>query len=267
MLDWWNAVSLNLVDFLFGWLLVLPRQVAVVAIALITAALFVIIRKWTTNQDRLGRAAADLGRLQELRRQAKLVRDADALARIRATKTQISLIKMKAEGRPLLALMLPLLLLGAWSFQRLEFRPPAAGETIDVIASLPVSAEHDLVHLVPQPGLHAVNGWVQEALVAENDRPAATATWRLQGDAAAEPYPLLIRWKDRTLEHELLVGQHWYSPPRGKPDDDVEIAVGLRETRLLGIPGLGEWLPAWLAGYFLLTVVFALSLKRGLGIY
>ena len=265
MLDWWNDFSLNLFDFLLGWLLALPRQVGVVAIGLATAALVVIIRKWTTNQDRLRRAVADLQRLKELRRDARDAQDKDALSRLARTKGQIGILKVKAEGWPLLAILLPVTLLATWAFQRVAFQPPPSGEPIEVVALLPVSAENDVVHLVPQAGLKAVNGWVQAARVANDDK--STATWQLQADTAAEPYPLVIRWKADTLEHELLVGQRSYSTPRVQRGDEVEIAIDMRETRLLGIPGLGPWLPAWIVGYLLVTIPAVPLLKRLLKIY
>jgi uncharacterized membrane protein (DUF106 family) len=288
MLDWWNDFSLNLFDFLLGWLLALPRQVAVVAIGLATAALVVIVRKWTTNQDRLGRAAADVRRLKELRRDARDARDKDALARLARTKGQIGILKMKSEGWPLLTILLPVALLATWAFQRIAFHPTAANEKIDVIAYLPSrSAEGDILHLVPQPGLHAIGGWVQEVTPVENElsmwdrcwafvtfrqavapEPDAQAVWQLQGEAADEPYSLVFRWKDQTLTRELRVGQSIYSPAFDEQaDESFKAEMRLRETRLLGIPGLGAWLPAWFVGYLLITIPAVPLLKRVLKIY
>ena len=71
MLDLWNILSVRLFDVLLGWLLLLPRSIAVLAVGLTTAALLTLIRRWTTNQDRLRRASADMRRLKELKRAAK----------------------------------------------------------------------------------------------------------------------------------------------------------------------------------------------------
>src|SRR5262249_38510404 len=107
MLDIWNLLGVRLLDVLLGWLLLLPRSVAVVVVALATAALLTLIRKWTTNQDRLRRAAADMRRLKELKHAATQVHDKDALARLKITKGRISVLKLKAEGWPVLAVLLP----------------------------------------------------------------------------------------------------------------------------------------------------------------
>ena len=140
---------------------------------------------------------------------------------------------------------------------------------------------------MPQPGLRALNGWVQAARVVENPpsfwdrcwtlitfREASPpesdvqAIWQLQGAAADEPYALVFRWKDQTLERELRVGQNIYSPAFDvRPDETLKAEIRLRETRLLGIPGLGPWLPAWIVGYLLVTIPCVPLLKRGLRIY
>lgn len=293
MLDVWNLLSVQLFDVLLGWLLLLPRSFAVLVVALVTAGLLTLIRTWTTNQDRLRRAAADMRRLKELHVAAKQAHDSEALARLKLTKGRISLLKLKAEGWPLLAIIIPLALLATWAFERLEFHPPRANEEIQVVAHLrsgrdpALTAKDDLVHLVPQPGLRAKNGWVQSVHIEteppsrwdrfwakitfsqlKDPEPDVFAIWQLDGDARSDPYPLIFRWNERTIERELRIGQSQYSPAREqRPDEPVITEVRLREVRLFGIPGLGPWLPAWLVGYLLVTIPFVFVLKRVLGIY
>ena len=98
--------------------------------------------------------------------------------------------------------------------------------------------------------------------------PDTIAIWQLQADGSEEPYPIILRWRDRTYERELRVGENLYSPAVEMRDDGkVIIAVAQREVRLFGIPGLGPWLPGWIVGYLLVTVPFVFLLKRVLGIY
>lgn len=287
MLEVWNLLSVGLFDVLLGWLLEFPRWIGLLVVGLMTAVLLTLIRKWTTNQDRLRRAAADLRRLKELRRAAKDARDVDAVERCNVTKAQISWLKLKAEGWPLLAVLLPVALLATWAFERLAYYPPRDDETIEVVAYLPRSAQDDLMHLVPQPRLRSANGWVQPVRRITNeptrwDRIWATATfsqaatpeaddvaiWRLQADAAREPYPLVFRWKEHTFERELRVGQRIYSPVVTVDTvEPITTEVRLRETRLFGIPGLGAWLPAWLVGYLVVTIPVVFALKKVLAIY
>jgi uncharacterized membrane protein (DUF106 family) len=285
MLDWWNNLSLALFDGLLGWLLDVPRQVALFGVAILTATLLTTVRWWTTDQDRLRRAAEDLRRLKQLRREARQGGDHDTLARCQATKARIGLIKLRAEGKPLLVVLLPIALLATWAFYRLEFHPPQPGETVELIAYLPVSAKDDLLHLVPQPGLRSGNGWVQ-ALFLQAPAPSwwerwrarltsqeiklpapdAVAVWKLEGDA--DTHPLLLRYKDRTIECELPVGGRFYAPAWGlHPDDNIITEIRQREVRLFGLPGLGAWLPAWLVGYLVVTIPLVFLLKRVLKVY
>lgn len=298
MLELWNLVSVGLFDVLLGWLLELPRWIGLVAVGLATAALLTLIRKWTTDQERLARAAADLRRLKELRRAAKVAKDADAVERHKAVQGQIMWIKLKAEGRPLVAVMLPVALLATWAFERLAYYPPREDETIEVVAYFVVgewndparSAENDVVHLVPPAGLRVRNGWVQPVRTRNNeptiwDRwralmrisdvrqpdPDIIAIWQLQGEAREQPYPLVFRWNEHSFQRDLLVGQRRYSPVATMCEvkDSVKVIteVRLREVRLFGVPGLGAWLPAWLVGYLMVSILFMLALKKVLRIF
>jgi hypothetical protein len=289
MFDWWNDLSLTLFDALLGWLLDVPRQVALVGVAILTATLLTTIRWWTTDQDRLRRAAEDLRRLKQLCREARRGGDKDALARCQATRSRIGLIKLRAEGKPLLFVLLPIALLATWAFYRLEFQPPQPGETVEVVAYLPISAKGDLIHLVPQRGLRSVNGWVQPIFLQapapsfwervwqrfrarftreeiKLPAPDAVALWTVEADADA--HPVVLRYKDKTLKRELLVGGRFYAPAWDvSAAENIVTEIRQREVRLLGLPGLGAWLPAWLVGYLVLTIPLVYLLKRVLKVY
>ena len=287
MLETWNLLSVGLFDVLLGWMLSFPRWLGLLVVALATAAILTLIRKWTTNQDRLGRAAADLSRLKELRRAAAGAGEVEAVRRCNVTKGQVSWIKLKAEGWPLLAVLLPVALLATWAFERLAYEPPRGGETVEVVAYLPRSAQDDLVHLVPQLGLRTANGWVQPVRSVANEptrwdhfwavvtfRDASppeadiVAIWQLQADARAEAYPLVFRWKEHTFASALRVGQRTYSPVvTADANEPIITEIRLREVRLFGIPGLGAWLPGWIVGYLLVTIPAVFVLKKVLRIY
>jgi hypothetical protein len=285
MFDWWNHLSLTIGDALLGWLLIVPRELTLIGVAVVTASLLTISRWWTTDQNRLRRAAEDLRQLKRLRREARRRGDRGTVARCQAVKARINLIKLRAEGKPLLAVIVPLALLATWAFYRLEFHPPRPGETVEVVAYLPISAEGDLIHLVPRPGLKAETGWVQPFYKVtppaspwerswawitrqpvQPPPPDAVAVWRLSG--AANRYPLIFRYRDKTLQRELFVGYRIYAPAWDVRDGEPLITeIRQREVRLFGLPGLGAWLPAWLVGYLVLTIPFVFLLKRLLMVY
>jgi hypothetical protein len=228
---------MNALDFLFGWLLRLPPDAALIAVAVLSGTVLTLVRKWTTDQDLLKRAAADNRRLAELMRDAKRVRDKEALARHRATKARVGLIKFKAEGKPLLISLVPIALIAMWAFQNLQFVPPRPGEVVEVVASAPLSAAGEIVHLVPEPGLEAPEGWVR---ALGPDGGAARATWRVKGDRVLKAEGLTVRGRD------------------------CEVALRLKELKLFGVvPGIPALhLPAWMVGYLLIVLLFVPLFKK-----
>jgi hypothetical protein len=137
-----------------------------------------------------------------------------------------------------------------------------------------------VIHLVPQPGLKAESGWVQTFYAetppasawarlwawitrqpVEPLPPDAVAVWRLHGEA--NRYPLIFRYRDKSLQRELLVGYRIYAPAWDVRDAEPLITeIRQREVRLFGLPGLGPWLPPWLVGYLVLTIPFVFLLKK-----
>ncbi|MCS7045686.1 MAG: hypothetical protein NZO58_04955 [Gemmataceae bacterium] len=289
-----NDLILAVFDFALGWLLWLPRWAAVVAVGVLTAAVMTLARVAATNQDRLRRAAADQRRLKLLLRQARAAKDVDWLGRLKTTQSQVQWLKLKAELGPLLVVLVPIALLATWAYQRLGYYPPRGDEVLQFKAYLPLSADEDVIHLVPQPGVHAVNGWVQSVRrqtpevtrwdrfwatvtfrTAEETPTDAEAIWHLQVAPRPEPYRLCVRWREYTFVHELLVGQSRYLPPLSVSADAGEIRPGvpimtevlLRPVTLLGIPGIDPWLPGWLVGYLVVTLPLVPALRRLLGVY
>ena len=79
----------NALDYVLGWLLLLPRDLTMLLLALGTTVLMTLARKWLTNQDLLGRCQADLNRLKELIQTARRAGDREAVQRLRTTQTTI----------------------------------------------------------------------------------------------------------------------------------------------------------------------------------
>jgi uncharacterized membrane protein (DUF106 family) len=284
MLDLWNTVSLQIFDPVLGWILRLPSVLTLALLALFTSGFMVLLRPLLTNQDRLRRVAEDRDRVKVLNRDAKKSRDRPALERHRTTGTMLSMRALMAEGLPLLVALLPIALLATWAMSRVEFHPPTAGEEIEVTAFANLAAEGEIMHMVPQPGVEAVNGWVQPITLRANhpswwDRllvtvhlaeakmpePDAVAVWKVKGEARAEPYVLLIRFREQTIKRDLLIGQPIYSPH--VQEETLTTQIAMQPVTLLGLPGLGEYLPAWLVGYLVIVIPLVFVLKWLLKIY
>ncbi len=274
MLALLNDAIMWLADPLLGWLLWLPSDLALVVVALATGAILCFVRLITTNQDLLRRCAQDKRRLKQLLRHARRRKDKAALKRLRKTRSMVTMLALRAEAWPLLVALVPIALLGTWCFQRLAFVPPQAGETIEVAAYF-LPAAGRLAHLVPQPGLEAENGWVQQiAAVADpaEGPPYGLATWRLRAEPRPVPYQLQIRCQAHTWTKQLLVGQPRYAPPVEFYIDQPPLVcceLKMRPVKLFGlVPGIAALaLPPWLVGYLVLAVPAALVLRRLTGTY
>jgi len=280
MLDALTRLIMAVADPAFGWILGLPKDVALFIVGIGTAAILTVVRLFTTEQGVLRRCHSDKKRLNVLIKEAKARKDKEAAARHRATKHLVAMKALKYEGKPLLASIIPIALVGTWCFLRLDYVPPEAGETIQVVAYFPVSASGGIAYLVPQENIQAETGWVQEIRSQELTQkqkdqgvvPDGEAVWRLRAAAGPESYDLQIRFKNGTYHQKLLVGQRTYESPMtvyGNNDPIICTQVMMKQVKLFGVlPGI-PWLlmPPWLVAYFVIAVPFVSILKRVLHIY
>jgi uncharacterized membrane protein (DUF106 family) len=257
-----NHFILGVMDPVLGWLLVLPRDAAIVLVAVSTALVLVLARKLSTDQDLLRRCAADRKRLRELRRAARRAGDRAALARLGVTQGQVAIQAFAQEWKPMLLSLVPIALLAAWCWQRLEYLPPKAGEPVSFTAAFPISAAGQVAHLVPAEGLQAPQGWIR-ALTVDTNTATARATWTLTGTRG--PHSVTLRCDHHTFTHPLLLGEREYQvrllahDPQG-----IRTAFLLQPARLFGIvpglPALG--LAPWLVAYLLVALAAYPGAKR-----
>lgn len=275
MLTALNDIILTIADPLLGWLLRLPTDVTLIIVSVATAIVLTLARPFTTNQDLLRRCQHDKKRLRQLTKEAKRNKDKEAVRRYKSSLAAVMMKTLKSEGRPLLLAIVPVAILAVWCFVRLEFHPPKANETIPVHVYFPISSAESLVHIVPQDGVTAEDGWVKE-IVAVTDPaegpPHGMATWHLHAEADPEPYVLEIRYKKEAYTKQLLVGQRTYAPAiefysEGAPVLCSEIQM--KQVKLFGVvPGIPSLaLAPWLVAYFLIAIPFVPLIKRVTGVY
>lgn len=262
-------------DLLFGWTLLLPPVMPVAVLGILTSAVMLMVRRWTTDQDLLGRAHADKRRLKVLMREAKTAQDKAAMKRLRATNGEIALKLMGAEVKPALAAVLPLVLLGTWGWYRLGYVPPREDEPVSIELSLPVSAAGSIAFLVPQEGILPENRhYVARVEEVGGETPAAVARWTVRGKAATKPYTLVLNHGQRRFEHDLLIGQRTYAtelvfhePGRLLPQSYARMRVpqiaGLVEgPHPDGWNGYGALFRGWVITYLLVVVPLYFAVKR-----
>ncbi|NQU21647.1 MAG: DUF106 domain-containing protein [Candidatus Nealsonbacteria bacterium] len=274
MTDMLLRATLAVGDLLFGWALFIPPVLTVAVLGILTSGLMLAVRRWTTDQDLLGRADADKRRLKVLMREAKAVKDKAAVKRLRTTNGEIALKLMGAEVKPSLLAILPLVLIGTWGWYRLGYVPPQEDEPVLVELSLPASAAGSVAFLVPQEGIRVKNGYVTHVEEVEGRIPAAVAKWTVCGKAAAEPFTLVLNHGKSRFEHDLLIGQRTYAtdivlhePGRLLPQSYVRMRVpkiaGLVEgPQLDDWGGYGALLPSWVVTYLLVVIPFYFGTKR-----
>jgi uncharacterized membrane protein (DUF106 family) len=203
MLELLNNICLFITDPLLNWLLGLPADVAIVIVALATAAIITFARKWTTNQDWLRRADGDCLRQKQLAKEAKRRGDKEAVRRHTLNSGLVRMRGLKFEGKPLLLAILPVALLATWCFNRLGYHPPLGNAPVEIKMYFPRTAMDSLAHLVPQDGIEAQNGWVQK--IGEDVNPVPVTPWD-RGLAA------LGRWYTAGMEFIIAKVFHAASP-------------------------------------------------------
>ena len=285
-----NNLIVSAMDWLLGWLLYLPRDGRLVAVAVLTSLILVVARKLMTDQDWLRRAHADRRTLKRLTRQARKAGDKEARLRYRQSMTLLHLRSMKHEGKTLLAAVIPVALLATWCFARIDYLPAEPGQTIEVRAYFPAFAIGRVTHLVPQEGITCADGWVRQIEKDQVPAPAGAwdrfnaaltparphgaegvATWRIQAEPSPRPYVLKVRDGGKTYEKELIVDGRHYAPVVAFFDDEPvrSIETVLPRTRLFGVVGAIDvlYLPPWLVAYLLIAIPFVSILKRVLRVY
>lgn len=288
-----NQIMLRITDFFLGWMLYLPKDVALGIVSVVTAILMTVVRPFTTDQDLLGRCKNDKKKLKGFMREARKARDKEALVRYRATDAQIGLKAMRSEGKPLLVVLIPVLLLAVWAFARLGFEAPQPGEPVIVRTYFPASAIDGVAYVVPAPGVTAKTGWVQRITLDPNmapgGKPNGWATWELAVTTSdAAPHELQLRYQGKTYPFQLLVDGRQYSPVLQTYDDpavqgvqlDLKTYKPFGVLPVLEVPGkdyymktaLLSWLSwlrldAWLVGYVVIAVPFVFILRWALNIH
>lgn len=260
---------LSAMDLILGWLLYLPRDLALLVFALGTALLMTLVRRFVTNQDLLHRCASDLRKLNVLKRKARSNRDHETLGRLRSTAAMIKGMQLSADMRVLSVVLIPVAILAIWASERLDYFPPRVGDTLVIRASYPISSVDRVTHLVPIPQLTMSSNAITLVSATSDSPPNGEATWRIQPTSAGK-YSLTIRHLGESVEHPFRVGETIYDPPTIQhPGHRLwQTELLLQRYHPLGWSLGTAWhgLPPWMMGYLILTLILVPMLKRGLNI-
>ncbi|MFO7899304.1 MAG: EMC3/TMCO1 family protein [Planctomycetota bacterium] len=288
----------TVMDVPLGWLAAIPRDLAMVIVAVGTSMILTLARKWTTDQDRLRRAKHDLKRLKQLKREAKRAKDKDAVKRVQTTIGMINVMKMKAEGKPLLVSIIPIAVLAIWCFGRLDYYPAEVGDEVAVKAWYPLSSisgegKFSYSYLVPPPeetGIEMASSPIQEVVEDPEKNEAGETTngyaeWTIRPTEEVESVDLVLRHEGQTATHPFSAGGWYYEPPLQLHENPkIEASqVDLTQYKFLGIvPGIGigrKWyflfmsfdepyfLAPWIVAYLIIVIPFVPILRSVMKVY
>lgn len=276
----------RLLDYPLGWTLALPREGAIAIVALLTSLLLTLVRKFTTNQDRMRRCKLDLARLKVLLREHKRAGDKAAVARTRATSTTVRMIQMRAEGLGLLVSLVPIAALALWAVERLDYLPLRSGEEVTITAHFSPTAIDSVTHLVPAEDFELKSSAVQIVAADPDDAGRGSATWKIAPIPSGETgeaqiargtrsvlatLALTIRHERQSARHVLRVGDNFYEPPViwQQGGAIVSTQTDLAQARFLGlvpgIPAIG--LAPWLVAYLLIAIPLTPLVRYVLRVY
>jgi len=263
----WTTTCQATGDIVLGWLLYFQRDLTLFGLAVLTAGLLLIVRRWASDQQALACMQQDNRRLVKRIRDARRSGERDSLLRYRKTRARVARMRMLAEVRLGLLSFVPLAALVSWGNARLPNLPCVAGESFDFVVYTPASAAGDVIHLVPSSDVEPAGGWVREVEIGQQDgRPRGFASWSLQASHTRADSQLTVRLKSRTIVHPLLIGQPRYAPPVISHDGEIQSVVRLQVFKPLGcLPGLMGLTP-WLVGYLAQVVALFYGTKYLIGL-
>ena len=264
------TLLIQILDLLLGWLLAIPRDLALVIFAAMTAFLMTVVRRYVTNQNVLQRCADDLRRLKELLRIARSSNDKSSVARYRTTTAHIKGIQLAADMRVLIAVIVPLGAMAFWATERLDFLPITIGEETVLRAHFPLSSVGRIAHVVPTPAFELNGSPITIIAVNPVDPAQGLAEWTLRARLAGT-HTISIRHEGETATHPVKMGVATYEPPvRIQKCDRISSTENqIRRYLPLGY-SLGSTFvnfPPWLVGYLILTLCLTPAIKRLLKVY
>ena len=242
MIDILKMWTIGVGDLCFGWLLWMPRGVAIALIAVLTAALSHAIRSLSEQRGWAARCQRDLIQLRRLIRQADAAGDRNALARHRDNRARVLSARGWHESRILLTTLVPLLTMVIWAEERLSRLPILPHQTVTFRVTTPLSEVGRLTHLVPTERLAVHAGYVRriEAMTA-GEVHVGVADWGVSVESS-EPIEVLVRSGAKTLSHPLTA-----SPSQSTSVSDHG---GGYTTSVVGKP-YSPWNLPWLGGGWL----------------
>lgn len=262
-----NPVCTAIGDFVFGVLDALPIWLGLVLISLLAGAAMLIVFRYTSNQDAIGRIKDDM-KADLLA--VKLFKDS-----LRVTfVSQFRLLRSAARLQwhllaPMMVMLAPMSLGLSQMGVRYQWRPLRSGETTLIKMTVDENVDPSTVSLEPCAALIVEVGPISGKVNGKNE-----LVWRVRGGVPGR-YSLEFRVGAAMEQKELIVaddlarvsaersGPVWtkqiFHPierpfPKSSPVSSIEIFYGARDSMVYG----ADW---WIVTFFVVSIASALVLK------
>ncbi|MFQ5474488.1 MAG: EMC3/TMCO1 family protein [Candidatus Nanoarchaeia archaeon] len=233
----------------------LPPILAIILLSLMISLLMVIAYKLLTNQAKMKELKDKQKDFQKRMKAQK--KDPQKLMKMQKEAMVVNLEYMKHSMKPTLFTFIPIIIIFGWMSAHLAFAPIIPGETFTTSVVLQEGTS-GIAELTVPDGVEIVG------------EPAKTITgnvveWQLKGDAGN--YLLDYKINDQIYSKELLITdeQRYTTPVSEIGKGGVEsITIGNQKLEVLNILG---WKLGWLGTYFILALVFSMSLRKLMKVY
>jgi hypothetical protein len=270
----WDHVLKPLLDLLYipcdwvlGWTSYLGSVGAVTAVGILSGVVIILIQKYGSNQDLLGRCREDLKELKRRLKEAKKSGDKEALERFSGLSRRIGGKYMGSSLLPALWTVPLITVVGLWTGARLAFQPVRPGDVLEVVAHFEDGAA-GFAHVIAG-GPISVEGPAIAAVEVPKDGRGRQSLWKVrasgEGDAS-----VLVRHADRSYTVAVPVMERGGRPPEPVLvfNEETPLQDQLQAVELRLRPGMvAAWWNVWLdwAGLYLVAAVgCALALRYAL---
>ena len=268
----------SILDFLLGWVLLLPPFIGIMVISLIISVITTIAMKTLTDQTLMKDMKNEL---KELRKTLKNLQDhPKKLAKTNEKFMETNAKYMSHALRPTLFTFIPLILIFGWLNSNMGYYPLAPNEpfkvslefekdeAIDAIVTLTTSPDVVIKDESNKTVLTERVDWIIEATEGEH-----TLFFKLENKNTYSDFEKQIlvsnERKYSSVETNLRKGALFFS----NSDNGANKIIVHNEKIMYfkgipvieNIPWIGDF--GWLGAYFIFSIIFSMSLRRLFSVY
>ncbi|MBS3127518.1 DUF106 domain-containing protein [Candidatus Woesearchaeota archaeon] len=244
-------------EFLFGWVLVLPPFWAILLISFLIALLITFCYKWFTNQDLMKQLKEEMKAFQKEIKELKAEPEKAMAVQKKAMETNMKY--MMQSLKPTLITFIPIILIFGWLQGAFAYEPLMPGTEFSVSMQFEKGVIDGEATLKAPEGIKIVSDAVQTM-------GAGQASWTLKGEKEGE-YFLEFTFNDRKFSKKVLITQErTYEEALTFIEDPQVKSVSINYEKLIIMDLLG-WELGWLGSYIIFSILFSLGLRKAMKLY